>query len=91
MVTGLGAAVALDASLVIQSARGERTVAARDFFRGPHETALEVDELLTFVWRDIGYDIVRYDSFDKLEKDGLAVGPEALGREWAPRRFKWVA
>lgn len=43
------AAVALDASLVIQSARGERTVAARDFFRGPHETALEVDELLTAV------------------------------------------
>ena len=43
------AVVALDAQLEIRSARGERTVAARSFFRGPHETALEPDELLTAV------------------------------------------
>ena len=43
------AAVALDARLELRSARGERTVAARDFFLGPHQTALEPDELLTTV------------------------------------------
>ena len=43
------AVVALDAQLEIRSARGERAVAARSFFRGPHETALEPDELLTAV------------------------------------------
>ncbi len=43
------AVVALDAELQIRSARGERTVAARSFFRGPHETALEPDELITAV------------------------------------------
>lgn len=43
------AAVTLDAQLEIRSTRGERTVAARSFFRGPHETSLEPDELLTAV------------------------------------------
>jgi CO/xanthine dehydrogenase FAD-binding subunit len=43
------AVVALDAQLEIRSARGDRSVAARAFFRGPHETALEEDELLTAV------------------------------------------
>ena len=43
------AAVALDASVQVRSTRGARTVAARDFFRGPHETALAQDELLTEV------------------------------------------
>ena len=42
-------AVALDMQLEICSTRGERTVAARSFFRGPHETSLEPDELLTAV------------------------------------------
>ncbi|HET9939035.1 MAG TPA: FAD binding domain-containing protein [Gaiella sp.] len=43
------AAVALDATVHVRSTRGERTVAAREFFRGPHETALAADELLTEV------------------------------------------
>jgi carbon-monoxide dehydrogenase medium subunit len=43
------AVVALDAQVEIRSARGERTVAARSFFCGPHETVLEPDELLTAV------------------------------------------
>jgi CO/xanthine dehydrogenase FAD-binding subunit len=39
---------ALDARFQLRSAaRGERSVAARDFFRGPMETVLEEDELLT--------------------------------------------
>jgi carbon-monoxide dehydrogenase medium subunit len=43
------AAVALDARLRLRSKRGERIVAAREFFQGPHRTALEADELLTDV------------------------------------------
>jgi carbon-monoxide dehydrogenase medium subunit len=42
---GVVAAV-LDAELVLVSARGERRMAARDFFRGAMETALAPDELL---------------------------------------------
>ena len=43
-------ALALDLELVARSAaRGERTIAARDFFAGPFATALEPDELLTDV------------------------------------------
>jgi len=41
------ATVALDARLRVRSTRGERTIPAREFFRGPHKTALEDDELLT--------------------------------------------
>ncbi len=40
------AAVALDAAIDVRSARGERTIAARDFFVGPHKTTLEPDELI---------------------------------------------
>ena len=39
-------AATLDAELVAVGARGERRVAASDFFRGPMETALASDELL---------------------------------------------
>ena len=39
-------ALALEATLVIAGARGERRVAARDFFRGLYSTALEPQELL---------------------------------------------
>ncbi|MBV9581059.1 MAG: xanthine dehydrogenase family protein subunit M [Chloroflexi bacterium] len=42
-------ALALDAQLVAQSARGERVIAAQDFFVGPFTTALRSDELLTEV------------------------------------------
>ncbi len=41
------ACVALDAVVTVRSTRGERTIAAREFFLGPHETALDPDELLT--------------------------------------------
>jgi carbon-monoxide dehydrogenase medium subunit len=43
------AAVALDASIEVRSRRGERSIAAREFFRGPHETVLEPDELIVGV------------------------------------------
>jgi CO/xanthine dehydrogenase FAD-binding subunit len=42
-------AVVTDAELTVRSARGERTVAAADFFVGHFTTALDDDELLTEV------------------------------------------
>jgi carbon-monoxide dehydrogenase medium subunit len=42
-------AVALDAAIDVQSTRGSRSIAARSFFRGPNETALEEAELITAV------------------------------------------
>ncbi len=39
-------AVALDAELRVRSAGGERAIAAADFFRGAHDTALQPGELL---------------------------------------------
>jgi carbon-monoxide dehydrogenase medium subunit len=43
------AAVALDASIDVRSASGERTIKAREFFRGAHRTALQPDELIVRV------------------------------------------
>jgi carbon-monoxide dehydrogenase medium subunit len=39
--------VALGATFNLRSKKGKRSVAAREFFRGPFETAIEADELLT--------------------------------------------
>ena len=44
------ALLALDGHVVASSARGERTIAAADLFRGAFETALEPDELVTEAW-----------------------------------------
>ncbi len=41
------AAVALDAAIDVRSESGERTIAAREFFVGPHKTTLEPGELIT--------------------------------------------
>ncbi|HET6171219.1 MAG TPA: FAD binding domain-containing protein [Gaiellales bacterium] len=41
--------VALDATIDARSQRGERSIAAREFFRGPNQTALGDDELITAV------------------------------------------
>jgi carbon-monoxide dehydrogenase medium subunit len=42
-------ALALDAELVARSVRGERRIAATEFFAGPYMTALALDEILTEV------------------------------------------
>ena len=39
--------LALNADFVVRSSRGERTIAAVDFFQGPFTTALAADEVLT--------------------------------------------
>jgi carbon-monoxide dehydrogenase medium subunit len=43
------AATALDATIEARSAGGSREIAAREFFRGPHETALQPGELVVGV------------------------------------------
>jgi carbon-monoxide dehydrogenase medium subunit len=43
------AAVALDAAIDVRSSSGERTIKAREFFKGPHATALETRELIVGV------------------------------------------
>ena len=43
------ALLALDADLILQSARGTRTVKANGFFEGPFQTAIGHDELLTAI------------------------------------------
>ena len=43
------AAVALDAAIDVRSANRARTLAAREFFHGPNQTALEADELIVGV------------------------------------------
>ncbi len=44
------ALLVLDGHVVARSIRGERRIAAQDLFRGPFETALEPDELVTEAW-----------------------------------------
>ena len=41
--------IALDATIVVRGPRGERRIAAEDFFVGIYETALSADELLTAI------------------------------------------
>lgn len=43
------AAVALDATIDVRSSSGERAIRAREFFKGPHATALEPGELIVGV------------------------------------------
>lgn len=45
----VAALLALDAEFKLVSTGGDRTVAAKDFFLGPHESVLKPDELLTEV------------------------------------------
>jgi aerobic carbon-monoxide dehydrogenase medium subunit len=42
--------LALGGSVVVRSSRGERRIAAADLFRGPMESSLTPDELLTEAW-----------------------------------------
>jgi len=43
--------IALDASIVVRSSKGERVIGATDFFLGPFETAIRPDELVVEVRR----------------------------------------
>lgn len=75
-----GAMLVLGASFVLRSAKGKRTVAASDYFRGPFETAMKPSELLTDILvpvpaRGAG---LAYVSFEQLASGYPLVGAAAM-------------
>lgn len=72
-------ALALGASFVARSPRGERTIAARDFFTGFLESALDADELMTEVRvpkvAGAGWS---YQKFNRRAQDWAIVGVAAV-------------
>jgi carbon-monoxide dehydrogenase medium subunit len=74
------ALLALDAEIVLQSARGTRTVKADGFFEGPFQTAMAHDELLTAVILPRGRD-GSASAYESLEQpaSGYAMVGVAVG------------
>jgi aerobic carbon-monoxide dehydrogenase medium subunit len=69
------ALLALDATMVAVGGGGQREIAARDFFRGFLETALEPDELLTEVRvPKTGVNGWAYEKFHRRAQDWAIVG-----------------
>lgn len=73
-------AVLLDAEIVAHSARGERTIPAREFFITVFSTALEPDELLTEVRlpRLAGNTLVGFQEFSKRAGDFAIVASSTV-------------
>jgi aerobic carbon-monoxide dehydrogenase medium subunit len=72
------AALALNATLVIRGPKGQRTVAASDFFHGFLTTALEADELLTEIRvPKITGAGANYQKFNRRAQDWAIVGVAA--------------
>jgi CO/xanthine dehydrogenase FAD-binding subunit len=69
------ALIALGSSVELSSARGARKVLLKDFFKGPRETALEKDELLTriLVPRKPPKSSACYQKFQRRASNSLAV------------------
>jgi carbon-monoxide dehydrogenase medium subunit len=67
--------IALDATLMLHSSRGQRQVSAADFFIGPMRTLLEADELLT----DISIPALPEKTGSSLTEVAIRVGDFALG------------
>ena len=80
--------LALDARMIVDSKRGQRSVAAADFFRSTFETALEADELLTAVEFPIARTDWRHGfaEFSRRRGDFAIVGAAVCGSVVA-RRF----
>ena len=74
------AMLALDARFHLQSARATRTVAAREFFRGPFETAMEWDELLVAIELRPLSDFTgsAYETFEQAASGYALVGAAAV-------------
>ena len=73
--------VALDAELVVRGPGGERTVPAREFFRGFFETALGPGELLTEIRvPKLGAAGWSYQKFTRRAQDWAIVGVAAVAR-----------
>ena len=73
--------LALDARMILESTRGQRAVAADDFFRSTFETALEPDELLTQIELPIAEPDWRhaFAEFSRRRGDFAIVGAAARG------------
>jgi carbon-monoxide dehydrogenase medium subunit len=67
------ALVALSAELELRSARGTRTVAAREFFLGPYWTVREADELLTAIHVPVPAATGVYRKFQTVERPTVSV------------------
>jgi carbon-monoxide dehydrogenase medium subunit len=73
------ALLALDATFVARGPDGERTIAARDFFRDFLETALAPDELLTEIRvPKVGPDGFGFQKFNRRAQDWAIVGAVAV-------------
>ncbi|MDD9369136.1 MAG: xanthine dehydrogenase family protein subunit M [Acidimicrobiales bacterium] len=77
--------LALDGTLVVDGPRGRRTIAARDFFVGFLETALDPDEMLVEVrvpvTGDAGWS---YQKFNRRAQDWAVVGAVAVALAGGP-------
>jgi carbon-monoxide dehydrogenase medium subunit len=75
-------AVALDSSLVLRGPRGERRVAARDFFTGLYQTALAPDELVAALEVPLGTAdaCCGFGELARRQGDYAMVGVAAAGR-----------
>jgi aerobic carbon-monoxide dehydrogenase medium subunit len=75
-------AVALDARLDLRSARGSRTVRARDFFKGLFETDRSADEMITAVRFPVARadEVFGFDEVTRRHGDFAIVGMAARGR-----------
>ena len=80
-------ALALDATLVLHSARGQRRVAAADFFQGLYTTALAGDELLTACELPLLREDQRqhFDELARRQGDYAIAGLAACARRDGPR------
>jgi carbon-monoxide dehydrogenase medium subunit len=74
--------LALDATLVLASARGERRIAAQDFFQGLYTTALQPGELVLACELPIAVDGERqvFDELARRQGDYAVVGLAARAR-----------
>jgi carbon-monoxide dehydrogenase medium subunit len=76
------AALALDATFVVQGPAGTRTIAASEFFRGFLETALEPDEVLTEIrLPKMGGAGWSFQKFNRRAQDWAIVGVAAVGAQ----------
>lgn len=74
------AILALEADLILYGPAGERVVAAADFFRGPGQTALQPDELMTAIRFPPLPSVARYLKLGRCRSGDLAlVGVAVLG------------
>ena len=88
------AMLALDARFHLQSARAQRVVAAREFFRGPLETAMEPDELLVAIELEPLSDFTgaAYVTFEQAASGYALVGAAAVvTRQPGERRHGGIA